>query len=101
MTLTREEYRRRYEAILPTVERPTRYIGGEWNETVKHHDDVRVTERLSVGPLNFEGWSSAPGAAVRQARSVESRFRNGRTTADEIITHGHFDVAAAARVRAG
>src|SRR5207245_10547810 len=51
--------------------------------------------------VELEGWSSAPGAAVRQARSVKSRFRNGRTTTDEIITHGQFDVAAAARVRAG
>ena len=71
--------------------------------------DVHVRTLWRGRPLNevvrrsveFEGWSSAPGAAVRQARGVEFRFRNGRTTTDEIITYGHVDVAAGAGVRAG
>lgn len=31
------------EEILPAVQRPTRYIGGEWNEVVKDHRDVALT----------------------------------------------------------
>lgn len=51
------EYRRLYEGILPTVERPTRYIGGEWNQVVKRHDDVRVTVALAFPDMYEIGMS--------------------------------------------
>ena len=44
--MDRAEYRRRYEDILETVERPTRYIGGEWNSDGMDHRDARGTRAL-------------------------------------------------------
>jgi radical SAM family uncharacterized protein/radical SAM-linked protein len=55
--MDRAEYRRRYEAILPTVERPTRYIGGEWNQIVKRRDEARVTIALCYPDLYEIGMS--------------------------------------------
>ena len=55
--MDRAEYRRRYEEILETVERPTRYIGGEWNSVVKDHRDVRVTVALCYPDLYEIGMS--------------------------------------------
>ncbi len=34
------------ESVLQSVERPARYIGGEWNQVVKRGDDVRVRVAL-------------------------------------------------------
>ncbi|MFQ5720591.1 MAG: TIGR03960 family B12-binding radical SAM protein [Acidobacteriota bacterium] len=34
--------RERIEAILHRVERPPRYIGGEWNQVIKRHADTRI-----------------------------------------------------------
>src|SRR5262245_9636867 len=55
--MDRAEYRRRYEGILDTVERPTRYIGGEWNSVVKDHRDARVTIALCYPDLYEIGMS--------------------------------------------
>ena len=30
------------QRILPTVQKPARYTGGEYNEIIKNKDDVRV-----------------------------------------------------------
>jgi radical SAM family uncharacterized protein/radical SAM-linked protein len=57
MAMNRDEYRRQYENLLPTVERPTRYIGGEWNQVVKNHEDVRVTVALCYPDLYEIGMS--------------------------------------------
>ncbi len=37
-----------YEGILNQVQKPTRYIGGEWNIVVKPHSDRRVTRRVAL-----------------------------------------------------
>jgi radical SAM family uncharacterized protein/radical SAM-linked protein len=55
--MERLEYRRRYEEILPTVERPTRYIGGEWNSIVKDRSGVAVTVALCFPDLYEIGMS--------------------------------------------
>src|SRR5262249_29469371 len=55
--MDRTEYRRRYEEILETVERPTRYIGGEWNSVVKDHRDAKVTIALCYPDLYEIGMS--------------------------------------------
>ena len=55
--MDRTEYRRRYETLLPSVERPTRYIGGEWNQVVKNHRDVKVTVALCYPDLYEIGMS--------------------------------------------
>jgi radical SAM family uncharacterized protein/radical SAM-linked protein len=55
--MTRDDYRRVYEEILPTIERPTRYIGGEWNQVVKNHADVRATVALCYPDLYEIGMS--------------------------------------------
>ena len=43
--------------ILPGVQRPARYIGGEWNETVKDHRDVAVTFALAFPDVYEIGMS--------------------------------------------
>src|SRR5436309_2132457 len=55
--MDRNQYRLQYEEILPTVERPTRYIGGEWNQVVKNHADARVTVALCYPDLYEIGMS--------------------------------------------
>jgi radical SAM family uncharacterized protein/radical SAM-linked protein len=51
--ISRREYRRRFEALLPRVERPVRYVGGEWNSVVKDHASVEVTVALAF-PDTYE-----------------------------------------------
>ncbi len=55
--MDRSEYRRRYEEILPTVERPTRYIGGEWNQSVKDPRESSVRVALCYPDLYEIGMS--------------------------------------------
>jgi radical SAM family uncharacterized protein/radical SAM-linked protein len=45
------------EAILPGVQRPSRYIGGEWNEIVKDHRRVDLTFALAFPDLYEVGMS--------------------------------------------
>jgi radical SAM family uncharacterized protein/radical SAM-linked protein len=45
------------ERILPDVQKPFRYIGGEWNQVVKSHDDVEVTFALAFPDLYEIGMS--------------------------------------------
>ena len=41
------------EKILMNVEKPIRYVGGEWNATRKRHDDVDVKVLLAF-PDTYE-----------------------------------------------
>jgi radical SAM family uncharacterized protein/radical SAM-linked protein len=45
------------ERILPTVQRPARYIGGEWNEVVKDHEQVELTFALGFPDVYEIGMS--------------------------------------------
>src|SRR5215475_15775696 len=36
------EFKEKLDSILPTVEKPARYVGGEWNAVVKPPDEVRT-----------------------------------------------------------
>ena len=47
----------RFRELLATVQRPTRYIGGEWNEVVKDHRDVAVTFALAFPDVYEIGMS--------------------------------------------
>jgi radical SAM family uncharacterized protein/radical SAM-linked protein len=47
----------RFRDILLGVQRPTRYIGGEWNEIVKDHRDVAVTFALAFPDVYEIGMS--------------------------------------------
>ena len=47
----------RIERILPRVQRPARYIGGEWNEVVKDHRDVELTFALGFPDVYEIGMS--------------------------------------------
>lgn len=40
------DYRRRIEEFLHKVEKPVRYIGGEWNQVVKDHSTTRIKVAL-------------------------------------------------------
>ncbi len=46
-----------FERILSEVQRPLRYIGGEWNEIVKDHRDVDVTFALAFPDVYEIGMS--------------------------------------------
>lgn len=61
--MSREELRRRVEAILPRVEKPTRYLGNEVNAIVKDHASARVTVAL-VFPELYEVGMSWPGLQI-------------------------------------
>jgi radical SAM family uncharacterized protein/radical SAM-linked protein len=52
-----ESYRERLEALLPRVERPVRYLGGEWNSVVKDHASVELTVALAFPDLYEIGMS--------------------------------------------
>ena len=45
------------ERILPRVQRPSRYIGGEWNEVVKDHAAVDVSFALAFPDVYEIGMS--------------------------------------------
>lgn len=45
------------DRILPSVQRPARYIGGEWNEVVKDHRDVDLTFALGFPDVYEIGMS--------------------------------------------
>ena len=45
------------EQILPNIQRPTRYIGGEWNEVVKDHREVELTFALAFPDVYEIGMS--------------------------------------------
>ena len=45
------------EGILPGVQRPARYIGGEWNEVVKDHRSVDLTFALAFPDVYEIGMS--------------------------------------------
>ena len=45
------------ERILPGVQRPARYIGGEWNEVVKDHRAVDLTFALAFPDVYEIGMS--------------------------------------------
>jgi radical SAM family uncharacterized protein/radical SAM-linked protein len=47
----------RFREILLGVQRPTRYIGGEWNEIVKDHRDVALTFALAFPDVYEIGMS--------------------------------------------
>lgn len=53
----RAAYRERLEALLPRVERPVRYLGGEWNSIVKDHGSVELTVALAFPDLYEIGMS--------------------------------------------
>src|SRR5687767_3177225 len=59
--MSRDELRRRVEAILPRVERPTRYLGNEVNAIKKDSADVRVA---LVFPELYEVGMSWPGLQI-------------------------------------
>ncbi|HQR39213.1 MAG TPA: hypothetical protein PLF26_12525, partial [Blastocatellia bacterium] len=46
MRLTNLDYRLALDAILPRVEKPVRYVGGEWNTAVK--DPALVRTRIAL-----------------------------------------------------
>ncbi len=46
-----------FERILASVQRPTRYIGGEWNEVVKDHRSVELTFALAFPDVYEIGMS--------------------------------------------
>ena len=48
------------ESILPGVQRPARYIGGEWNEVVKDHRSVDLTFALAFPDVYGLGFSFRP-----------------------------------------
>src|SRR5262245_5558667 len=41
-TDSRERYRAALDAILPTVEKPARYVGGEWNSIQKSQTEAQT-----------------------------------------------------------
>ena len=45
------------DQILPHVQRPARYIGGEWNSIVKDHDAVETTFALAFPDVYEIGMS--------------------------------------------
>jgi radical SAM family uncharacterized protein/radical SAM-linked protein len=51
------EIRRILEEILPGVQRPSRYIGGEWNEIVRDHREVELTFALAFPDVYEIGMS--------------------------------------------
>lgn len=61
--MTRDELRRRVEAILPRVERPTRYLGNEVNAQARDHAQAEVTVAL-VFPELYEVGMSWPGQQI-------------------------------------
>ena len=46
-----------FREILAGVQKPTRYIGGEWNEIVKDHRDVALTFALAFPDVYEIGMS--------------------------------------------
>src|SRR5262245_37018384 len=46
-----------FDALLSGVQRPTRYIGGEWNEIVKDHRTVALTFALAFPDVYEIGMS--------------------------------------------
>lgn len=46
-----------YQRMLAGVQKPLRYIGGEWNEVVKRHEDVDVTFALAFPDIYEIGMS--------------------------------------------
>jgi radical SAM family uncharacterized protein/radical SAM-linked protein len=54
---SRASYRRRFEEILQRVQRPVRYIGGEWNSVAKDHAKTAVTIALAFPDVYEIGMS--------------------------------------------
>lgn len=50
-------YSDRLERLLPDVQKPVRYIGGEWNQVLKDHDSVEVTFALGFPDVYEIGMS--------------------------------------------
>ena len=46
-----------FRELLAGVQKPTRYIGGEWNEIVKDHRDVALTFALAFPDVYEIGMS--------------------------------------------
>ena len=46
MTASYSDYRTALDSILPRVEKPVRYVGGEWNVAAKDPDKVRTRVAL-------------------------------------------------------
>ena len=74
--------------ILPNVQRPARYIGGEWNETVKDHRDVALTFALAF-PDVYEIGMSHLGYRILYSM-LNGREERALEVADNVITDlGH------------
>lgn len=64
-TLTPEQIERHLEKILPTVEKPGRYTGGELNSVVKDWSDARIEVRVCVAfPDIYDLGMSNLGVAI-------------------------------------
>ena len=92
MTYSREEIQTKLERILPTVQKPGRYTGGELNQVIKDWGSVKSTVALVFPDIYDLGMSNLglailydllnqrPGALAERAFSpwsdMESALRN-------------------------
>jgi len=81
------------DEILPNVQRPARYIGGEWNEVVKDHREVDLTFALAF-PDVYEIGMSHLGFRI-----LYSQLNSRRDTAAERVFCPWPDMADALRRR--
>ena len=64
-----------FRELLAGVQKPTRYIGGEWNEIVKDHRDVALTFALAFPEL--PAGASDIGTLIRIADLAMAERRSG------------------------